>query len=219
MRIVVHHCGSLFGSLAVFPAILGVPSLVRRGSARKWGCVHRLCVHPCILFRQKKTQAWHSPRACSCPITLHPGLSSLIVEYHSAHSRSPLSLFRLPPPCRSLLRRPPSVISHVLTDDQGEWATATTKKKKQPASQHRGGGGGYGNGPGGYSNGRGMDDRRGGRGGVSEKMRGVSLVYVFVLFLRVYLHAAVVCDIFFVPLLQPSTAEVRNVWSAGGDQS
>ncbi|CAN0429489.1 unnamed protein product, partial [Ectocarpus sp. 8 AP-2014] len=54
-------------------------------------------------------------------------------------------------------------------NDQGEWATATTKKKKQTAPQHhhhpRGGGGGY-------ANGRGMDDRRGGRGGMADKMRG-----------------------------------------------
>lgn len=72
-------------------------------------------------------------------------------------------------------------------DDQGEWATATTKKKKQPASQHRGGGGGYGSGPGGYANGRGMDDRRGGRGGVSEKMRGVSFFFqIFSFFLLVW---------------------------------
>lgn len=60
-------------------------------------------------------------------------------------------------------------------DDQGEWATAT-KKKKQPSQHQRGGGpGGYSNGPGGYANGaRGMDDRRGGRGGMGDKMRGVS---------------------------------------------
>ena len=94
MRIVVHHCGSLFGSVAVFPAILGVPSLVRRGSARKRGWrtqTLRTSVHPRLL-KKKRRPGWHSPRACSCPITLHPRLSLLIVEYHSAHSRSPLSL-------------------------------------------------------------------------------------------------------------------------------
>lgn len=54
-------------------------------------------------------------------------------------------------------------------DDQGEWALAT-KKKRQPHSR------GYSNGPGGYPNGsRGMDDRRFGRGGMGDKMRGVSL--------------------------------------------
>lgn len=86
-----------------------------------------------------------------------------------------------------VLRRPPVPVLPVpvirvngTSDDQGEWATAT-KKKKQPQpqqqQQHRGGGG-YGNGPGGYANGRGVDDRRGGRGGISEKTRGVSFFFL-----------------------------------------
>lgn len=56
-------------------------------------------------------------------------------------------------------------------DDQGEWATATKKKKAPASHQHSRGGGGY-------ANGRGMDDRRGGRGGMPDKMRGVRSVRV-----------------------------------------
>lgn len=57
-------------------------------------------------------------------------------------------------------------------DDQGEWATATTRKKKHPTHMRGSGPGGYGNGSAYANGGRGMDDRRGGRGGMGG--RGVS---------------------------------------------